>query len=95
MIVDLYLTYDNSAEIAEYFGNIIIPKAAVINTISFIKVLSSKSENEANNCIRRLKIIEDTTEIESIKSEINKLDCMYRNIANKINKTIFNGLHPH
>ena len=84
LIINIYLLYSNSPEIAEYFGFNVVPKAAVVNTTSFIKVLSFKTEKEIDKCIRKLKILDDPSAIESIKAQINQINTNYRSVSDKI-----------
>lgn len=88
LIVDIYLLYGNSPELAEYYGLKVIPEAAIVNTASFIKVLSLKTDNEINKCIRNMRVIEDPCAIKSINNQINQLNKTYKEIGHKISETI-------
>jgi hypothetical protein len=88
LIIEIYLLYKNSAELSEYYGTTVIPRAAMVNTVSFVKVLSGLPEKDADKCIRKLRIIENTSEVEAIKSEICRIEKSYHRITNKINQTL-------
>lgn len=74
LLIELYLVNFNNVELSEYYGFIVLPKAASININSFIKVLSFKTEKEADRCISRLEYIDDISEIERIKSNIANIN---------------------
>lgn len=74
LVIDLYLVNRNNVELSEYYGFRIIPKIALKNISSFIKVLSNRTEKEAIKCINKLKYIDSSSNIEKIKNEIDKID---------------------
>jgi len=89
LLIDLYLLNRKNVEFSEYYGTRIIPKAAVENTEAFIKVLSKKTEKEANKCIGKLKGILDESDKEKIKTELTKLHKQkYLPIIKKIQEKI-------
>ncbi len=89
LLINLYLVNRNNAELSEYYGSRILPKAALMNIKAFIEVLSGKPDRDINKCIGKLKYIRDTSEIERIKSEIDKIDNQkYSSIIQKIRETL-------
>ncbi len=85
LLIDLYLVNKNNAELSEYYGTKIIPKAASENIGAFVKVLSKKTERETNTCINKLKNIDNDADKENIRKELTKFHKQkYLLIVNKI-----------
>lgn len=74
LLVDLYLLNKNNAELSEYYGSKVIPKAALRNTEFFVKVIAGKTEEEANQCIRNLKNVQQNADKEKIRNAMAKID---------------------
>jgi hypothetical protein len=89
LLIDLYLVNSNNAELSEYYGFILIPKAACLNIISFIKVISGLSDKDSEKCIQKLQSIESETDKLRIRNILDGIsDPESVKIVNKIKNTL-------
>lgn len=89
LLIELYLVNRNNAELSEYYGFRILPKAATKNIKAFVQVISKFPEKDANKCIGKLKYIKEEEKINKIKSDINKItEQDYNPIINKIKEKL-------
>ena len=59
LLIDLYLLNQDNTELTEFYGSSAIPKAVTVNPGAFVKVLSGKSESEADKCIDTLQNVSE------------------------------------
>jgi len=73
LLIDLYFTYEDNAELSAELFSFALRNAAVNNLKLFVKELSNRSKQEANICVSELTYIKDIEKIEKIRIEIEYL----------------------